>query len=159
MDITSETCPETVLFICEPAALPGNLKVKDFISFIIGIAGDIDEDVKNGVLTGALMEKIGGKKIEGLTNEEKCDLLLDVMGMIKCGIYLIKNIEPNMTAEFASQFKARMETLARHGALVLYLTTDTAIRKYPKNDSILHFDNYWLGQVDNYKNEDDVLIK
>lgn len=144
---------ENFFYLCHPSEIPGDIKTRDFLSFIPGLMNISTKETSE--LTDALKEEIKtGKKISQLDKYELGKLMLYLLGIgkKKYDIFLIHDIARGMPAEFAIQLKDKMEELKETGALVLFLTIDDVYwSKGKKSKHYFYESPAWCNVVDSLK--------
>jgi hypothetical protein len=121
MNITAEKCKENFFYICPVEALPGDGKVKDFITKYSGLL-KVPVKEKKTILDSAEIKSIADKTIDKLTKNEKFEIMMSLTRMTKKRVYLIDDITTGLPINYAIKLKERMVELTAEGSIVLYLT-------------------------------------
>lgn len=155
-DITKTKEKENFLYLCHPNHIPGETKVGNFLSLIMGLM-KLSKKKQEEINSRFELEPVQKKRAGDLKIEEKGQVSLALLDMKKYPIYLINDIAAGMTTDFAKALKHRMETLGSDGSLVLFLHGH-AIYHVRKKKKGSYFDklNGWSQVVQGYIDADDL---
>lgn len=121
VNIASEKCKEDFIYICPAQSLPGDAKVKDFITTYARLL-KIPPKEKKTLLDSTEIKSIADKTIDKLNKNQAFEILLSLMRMKKKRVYLIDDITTGLPINYAIKLKDQMAELAEEGSIVLYLT-------------------------------------
>ena len=121
-DIATRKCKDHFLYICKPGSVPGDVTVKNLISYHAKIA-ELSKEEKNAILSAEEITPIAGKSFEKLTDIEKFQALAALTRVKKKQVYLIDDIATGIPLEFSVKLYRKMEALTNEGSIVFYLST------------------------------------
>jgi hypothetical protein len=112
------------VYTCHPDNLPGFIKVKAFVKFMMMLMG-LSKDMKKTILEKIKPENLKGKLMKHLTPLEKGEILLTLLEGLKNRrpLFLLNDIAEGYPFEFTIKIKDWIKEMKEAGAFVLYLTT------------------------------------
>jgi len=154
-DVTTLKKRMEFFYLCSPASIPGDIKVKNFLFLVGGLVRSSGKQLKK-MLSGPVIKNQVKKKFSQLDNRERGELLLALTPLKKEFTYLFHDIAAGMPVDFAIRFKEKMDDLKDQGSLVLYLTSDDAVRSKGLEKGQIFFETpTWCIVVDQYKTLED----
>ncbi|UCH95403.1 MAG: ABC transporter permease subunit [Candidatus Aminicenantes bacterium] len=128
--ITGTSSSDGFVYICHPSAIPGDIKPVDLISFIARTNGI--SAAEKAAISGSLpVDCLNGRRFNFLEPPQQAEVLLSVLPYIKGNIYLVDQIGKDMPLSILVKLKDQLQTLAKKGALVIYLTPDKRVEALP----------------------------
>jgi len=150
--INKEKTPESI-YICHPDNLPGDIKFKDFIIFMIDIL-NLSHLKRYEVLNNVELKELLNKKIKRLRRIDKGKLLIQIIQMTKKDIYLVNDASRGLPVEIVFALKESFDEYRRNGSIILYLvSTDIVLGKaIPGSDAPTVYDSpHWGSIMNHYK--------
>ena len=126
---TSQSGSWFFVYLCHPDNLPGFVKVKVFVKFMMLLMG-LKKDMQRTILEKINPGKFKGKLMKHLSPLEKGDILLTLLKGLKDRrpLFLLNDIAEGLPFEFTILIKDWIEEMKQSGAFVLYLTTSPVAR-------------------------------
>jgi ABC-type transport system involved in cytochrome c biogenesis ATPase subunit len=121
-DIAGEKNKEEFQYLCHPDFLPGDIKVRHFISFYAGMLKISAKEIRD-VIKSSGLDSLFGKPFSKLTNKERFAVMMPFLKIGKKRIYLIDDIATGLPIECGIELNELMKDLASKGCLVIYLTS------------------------------------
>jgi ABC-type transport system involved in multi-copper enzyme maturation permease subunit len=123
-DIAVQKYSGDFIYICPSTAIPGDIKVADFLSLIRGLMSISAKKVKTLFKRLNIdMASICGKKFSQLGDLQRSEILLALTRLKKYPVYLINDIAEGLPNIFAVRLTEGMEALKNEGGTVIYLTS------------------------------------
>ncbi len=142
---------ENFLYLCSPAAIPGDIKVKDLLRLLSCLL-NMSRSEEETLLSVPVVSSHSRKRFAQLDNRERGEVLLALTPTENNFIYLFQDMASGMPVDFAIRFKDKMDSLKRAGSLVIYLTSDDAVRSKGLEKGQLFFETpTWCKVVEQYK--------
>jgi hypothetical protein len=112
------------VYLCHPGHLPGFIKVKAFIKFMLLLMG-VTKDMQRTILEKLQPAKFKGKLVRHLSPLERGEVLLTILTGLKNRrpLFLLNDIAERYPFEFTIMIKDWIKEMKQAGAFVLYLTT------------------------------------
>lgn len=135
------------VYICHASQFPVDIKARDFTCFMLRI-NHVSSQEKS-----LLMEKLPGellaKHFIQMSEEEKVQILLEVLPYIKGKVFLFYHTCKGLTIDHYIFFKKQLKRLIKTGASVIYLSPVTNVNEIQKERyrDILELP-YWVQQVE-----------
>lgn len=138
-------------YICHPGEIPGDITAGNFISYIAR-SNRLTAKEKKHLYQRGNIESIKRKNFSRLEDDEQVAVLLSALPYIKGEIYLLDQTCKGMPFRTLVKLKNSMETLAKTGAMVIYLSPDKEVQ-YEETDPGREVVDlpYWAGGVDSHK--------
>jgi hypothetical protein len=118
------------VYICHPSAIPGDIKLVDLVSFLTRANG-VSATEKAIILRNLPAGHPRGQRFNRLEPHEQADVLLSALPYVKGNIYLVDQVGKDMPLSILVKLKDQLQTLAKTGALVIYLTHDKRVEALP----------------------------
>lgn len=122
VEVKSGESKEDLVYLCHPENIPGDIKVKDFVTLfkrLLNIPGKKMAEVNKKLN----MKAIGRRKFNKLDDLEKGNVLFAVARLKKSKIYLINEIERGMPQNFTNGLMENLRKLKKEGeTVILYLS-------------------------------------
>jgi hypothetical protein len=117
------------VYFCHPANLPGFIKVKAFIKFMMLLMG-LTKDMQRIIMEKVIPDNFKGKLMKHLSPLEKGEILLTLLKGIKDRrpLFLLNDIAEGCPFEFTIKIKDWIEEMKGAGAFVLYLTSSPVVK-------------------------------
>lgn len=150
VNVAEDTSKNNFVYICHPNELPGNMIVKDLLTFYAGWNQLSGSELKT-ILAGESLKKNLHKTIKQLEKYEKFEVSMGLLNMCKSDIYLINNIASGMPMSCSVKLLNKMEEL-QSNSLVIYLTTpeEVDMPSLP-GGSYFEEDDIWINLVKSTK--------
>jgi hypothetical protein len=135
------------VYICHASHLPGDIKGRDYICFILRI-NHVSSREKS-----LLLEKIPGellaKYFSQMSEQEQVQLSLHVLPYIEGKLFLFYHTCKGLTEDHYIFFKKQLKRLQETGATIIYLSPETNVNEIQKerHRDILDLP-YWVEQVE-----------
>lgn len=121
-DIAAGTGKIEFLYLCLPEAIPGDIKVEDFLCFLFRMT-QCPKEKKKQLLKNPQISPHLKKTFDQLEHHEKILVLDSIFDMKTFDLYVVNDLCKGAPLEIFTAFDARMKELASDGFKVLYLTT------------------------------------
>ena len=135
------------VYICHASYLPGDIKGRDYICFILRInhVSSREKSLLLGKIPGVLLTKY----ISQLSEQEQVQLSLYVLPYIEGKLFLFYHTCKGLTGDHYIFFKKQLQQLQKNGAAVIYLSPETNVNEIQKerHRDILDLP-YWVDQVE-----------
>jgi hypothetical protein len=112
------------VYLCHPDHLPGFIKVKTFIKFMLLLMG-VPKDMQRTILEKVNPDQFKGKLMKHLSPLEKGKILLTLLKGLenRRPLFLLNDIAEGYPFEFTIMIKDWIKEMKQAGAFVLFLTT------------------------------------
>jgi len=118
------------VYICHPSAIPGDIKPKDLISYVIR-ANRVPAAQKVVILRGLSSILHSGQSFNRLEAHQQADILLTILPYIKGNFYLVDQVGKEMPLSILVKLKDQLQTLVKAGGIVIYITPDKRVEALP----------------------------
>lgn len=138
---------EGFVYICHASQLPGDIKGRDFICFMLRI-NQVSSREKS-----LFLEKLPGELVtqyvSQMSEKEQVQLLLEVLPYIKGKLFLFYHTCKGLTMDHYIVFKKQLQRLLKTGATIIYLSPESNVNEIQKERyrDILDLP-YWVEQVE-----------
>lgn len=111
------------VYICRSYDVPGDIRVKDLLTFVGWMAGVSRNELANFISRLNLHDEIN-TCLENLPIELRGKLVLEIILLTRQPIYMLYDFARGMPADFIKEFIERLKQVKEQGASILYLTND-----------------------------------
>jgi hypothetical protein len=126
-DIRDAKMERDFVYILKEENLPGDFKVKDFITFFSSIC-ETPTETKRKIIESAEIKPIENRLIETLKREEKFDILMSMTYLAKKQIYLIDDIAALLPGKCVVKLNGRLNEFKNEGVLAIYIISLNEIK-------------------------------
>lgn len=121
-DIVEGTDTFDFYYLSPPGKIPEDIKAGDFITLISQLT-HYPKEQREAILEEPKIAAIRKKTFNQLEDEDKSEILFQVLKMKKSAVYLLNDTLKWMPAAFVVKFSDLLDAYASEGAIVIYLTT------------------------------------
>jgi hypothetical protein len=122
VNIAREKFNGVFLYICRPEELPGDMTVKDYITTLanlLKLTGREKQDLLDSPEISPISQQIIGK----LSQAGKFEVLTGLMRVKQDRVYLVNDIDKDLSHIYSIQLKERIDELTANGLTVIFLTS------------------------------------
>jgi ABC-type transport system involved in multi-copper enzyme maturation permease subunit len=141
-------------YICQPEAIPGDIKVKDLLTLVFRLSG-FPKAERSPFLENAGISAYLKQTFNQLELDEKSRVLLSVLAILTKDILVINNLCRGVPEDVFASFDKELRELASGGAKILYLTSQTVPEKLPKGQGFLDDTDVWNGRMEKHRDDPD----
>ena len=149
VNIALEKFTGNFFYICRPEELAEDITVKDCIITYARLL-DLTEQEKIIILDSPGISPISKEVIGKLSQAEKFEILVGLLRVKRDWVYLVNDIDKDLSTIYSIQLKERIDELIAQGAAVIFLTSYTA-SKDVKNDTFFEKSDLWTFMVEENK--------
>jgi len=149
VNIALEKFTGDFLYICRPEELAEDITVKDCIITYARLL-ELSEQEKMIILDSPGISPISKEVIGKLSQAEKFEILVGLLRVKRDWVYLVNDIDKDLSTIYSIQLKERIDELIAQGAAVIFLTSYTA-SKDVKNDTFFEKSDLWTFMVEENK--------
>jgi len=131
INIALEKFQGDFLYICRPEDLPEDITVKDCIATHARLLKLTGQE-KQIILDSPGIRPISPKLIGKLTQAEKFEILIGLLRVKRDRVYLVNDIDKDLSHIYSIQLKERIDELTAQGASVIFLTSYSISRDVKK---------------------------
>jgi hypothetical protein len=119
------------VYLCHPEDLPGDIKPRDFVRFLLGGTSEKPKDKWKKINEELRVEERGKKYFINMKDEEKGHILLESICSQEKEIYIhmIYDFVRGMPPSYVLGFITRLDSLKSEGNSILYLTNDVFLAR------------------------------
>jgi hypothetical protein len=120
-NIAKEKYAGKFVFICNPAEIPGDLKVRKFIRSYASSLKLPGKEAET-IMEMSEIKNLLGKRFRELDENERFYVLWALLHLNHKSLYIIDSIVDDLPFEFSFIIKKQMEKMIENGSIVLFLT-------------------------------------
>jgi ABC-type Mn2+/Zn2+ transport system ATPase subunit len=122
-EVGKEETGTDFVYLCQPDRIPGDIKARDFFSFMVRSLKPSAEQEKH-LYDEMGLKECGNKEFNKLQDEEKGRIFFNAVLLKKSNIYMFHDFVKGMPSNFIKEFKDQLEKLKEEGTSILYITND-----------------------------------
>jgi len=120
------------LYICRPEELPEDMTVKDYIITLANLLKLTGKEKRN-ILESPEINPLSQQIIGKLSQAGKFEVLTGLMRVKQDRVYLVNDIDKDLSHIYSIQLKERIDELTAHGSPVIFLTSYVTSKDVKRN--------------------------
>jgi ABC-type transport system involved in cytochrome c biogenesis ATPase subunit len=149
-DVFSTGSREAFTYLCRPQHIPGDIKVKELITYYAGVQKASKEELK-AILDSPEIKPIRRKPFYRLNGSQEFHAMSALLQVKRKQVYLIDDLSTGYPAQCAIRLSEQIAALREAGAIVIFLTSTTDVPSCEKITGAYHDGMYWLYSVESRK--------